>query len=421
MIPMRYRVRVVRITRRTGVLIALVAGGLLTIVGSAVLATAQGGTTTEPTPTPKGLAAKVVASQAQCEAYTETPLNKTNGVSDERCLAQAAYSVMGTANDPATLLPKIDAIVRSKGGLLGSTCHLVMHLVGRRYGEDHGVTLDSLQQFLPRSNDPGCSAGFAHGLISTLGDAVATAAPEAAAICQQSPTREQRYTCIHGLGHAFMRTYLESISHALRGCDSLGARLAPDCGMGVFHDYWLSVSGVDETQRPANVELSPRKLCARQPLRFVRVCWYPAYLVRPPAVPIVDEAGADRQCNGLTGVQRFGCITAASVATSGDDARTDLASCRYFHGADVAACVRSVGAETLAKKPVSKQVAFVDGCTQFRTEGERSACFSWLARALTVATDGRFAREGCTRVAPEGRAACRNGARRWNEPLETFT
>src|SRR5262245_56905766 len=404
-------------TRRVGVLIVLLVSGLLAVL--AVGATAlRGGN--DPAPGLRGTAATVVATQSQCSAYTDTPANKTNGVSDERCLANAAYTVLRDAPDPATLLPEIDAFVRIHGGYLGSMCHLVMHRVGRMYAADHGVTLSNLLDYLPRSNSPNCSAGFAHGMISTLGPAVAAAGPKAAAICRRGETREQEYTCVHGLGHAFMRNYSESIPYALRGCDTLGDRFAPDCGMGVFHDYWLSLSGLDDTQMPADVELSPRKLCAGQAARYVRVCWYPSFLIRPPATPIGDPADVDRLCSGLQGIQRFGCVTAGSVVNSGSPT-ADLATCHYFHGADVAACVRAVGAETLASRPVAAQVGLVNRCAGFEGAGERAACFSWLARALTVATDGRFATQGCTQVVPAGRPACNAGARAWREPLETFT
>jgi hypothetical protein len=407
-----------RRTRRIGALLALLVVGLL---GAGALATAalRGGSS-DAAPTP-GLAGKVVAAQEQCDAYLDTPANKTNGVSDETCLARAVYTVLRSAKDPATLLPRIDEVAAKQGGFLDSMCHLVMHRVGRMYADDHGVTLTNLLDFLPRSNNPNCSAGFAHGMISTLGAAVAAAGPKAADICARAETREEEYTCVHGLGHAFMRNYSEQIPYALKGCDSLGRRYAPDCGMGVFHDYWLSASGLDETTRPSSIDLSPRSLCRKQPERFVRVCWYPSFLVRPPATPLGGPADAARACRGLAGIQRFGCITAATVAAGASDPREQLASCSYFHGSDVAACVRSVGAETLAKKPLSAQVRLVNACSRFKASAEHDACASWLAKSLTVATDGRFARPGCDAASTELRAACRAGAKAWRQPLETFT
>jgi hypothetical protein len=405
-------------TKRIGIVAAVLVVALLP-VGVVAAATLRGGTH-DVAPTP-GLASKVVATQEQCDAYLDTPANKTNGVSDETCLARAAYTVIKNVKDPAALLPQVDDVAAKQGGFLDSTCHLVMHRVGRMYAEDHHVTLANLLDFLPRSNNPNCSAGFAHGMISTLGAAVAAAGPRAADVCRKAETREEEYTCIHGLGHAFMRNYSEQIPYALKGCDSLGARYAPDCGMGVFHDYWLSVSGLDETTRPSSVDLSPRSLCAKQPERFVRVCWYPSFLVRPPATPLGGPADAARACAGLVGVQRFGCVTAATVAAGASDPREQLATCSYFHGSDVAACVRSVGAETLAKKPVAAQVGLIDACTRFRAASERSACAWWLAKSLTVATDGRFGKDGCSRVAQAERRACNAGAKAWRQPLETFT
>ena len=405
-------------TKRVVILVAFLLAALL--AAGVVAAAALRGGSSEAAPTP-GLAAKVVATQDQCDAYLDTPANRTNGVSDETCLARAAYTVIRDVKDPATLLPQVDDVAAQQGGFLDSMCHLVMHRVGRMYAEDHGVTLTNLLDFLPRSNNPNCSAGFAHGMISTLGAAVAAAGPKAAQICARAQTREEEYTCVHGLGHAFMRNYSEQIPYALKGCDSLGARYAPDCGMGVFHDYWLSASGLDETARPSSVDLSPRSLCGKQPDRFVRVCWYPAYLIRPPSSPLGGPADAAHVCAGLEGIQRFGCITAATVAASAPDPHEQLASCSYFHGSDVAACVRSVGAETFAKKPLRAQVGLVDACTRFRAASERDGCVAWLAKSLTVATDGRFARRGCTAVSAALRDACRAGAKAWRQPLETFT
>ena len=98
-----------------------------------------------------------------------------------------------------------------------------MHTVGRTYARDHGVTLATLMDFLPRTNDPGCSAGFAHGLVT--GVAPRTPQPgAAAAVCAQAATRYQRYSCVHGLGHAFMRINGDRLPPALALCRALGPR-----------------------------------------------------------------------------------------------------------------------------------------------------------------------------------------------------
>jgi hypothetical protein len=57
-----------------------------------------------------------------------------------------------------------------------------------------GVTLATLMEYLPRSNDPGCTAGFAHGLVTGVAPDIDSRRPhEAAAVCGQVGTRYQRY------------------------------------------------------------------------------------------------------------------------------------------------------------------------------------------------------------------------------------
>ena len=59
---------------------------------------------------------------------------------------------------------------------------------------------------LPRTNDPGCSAGYAHGLVTAVAPEIERAGPKVAnRLCAESETRYQRYSCTHGFGHAFMR------------------------------------------------------------------------------------------------------------------------------------------------------------------------------------------------------------------------
>src|SRR2546429_384295 len=103
-------------------------------------------------------------------------------------------------------------------------------------------------------------------------------------------TPPRRYSCIHGLGHAYMRLYSELLPPALAACRSLGPVDAPDCGQGAFHDYWIALSGLDATRHPA-MAVSPRQLCGRQPALFVRACWFRAFLERPPRRPIATAGG----------------------------------------------------------------------------------------------------------------------------------
>jgi hypothetical protein len=111
------------------------------------------------------------------------------------CLIDQATLLVEHTNDPANELPRIDGYVHSVGGWLQANCHVMMHTVGRRYGKKEHVTLTNLLDYLPKTNDPGCSAGFAHGMLIALGPQIQKLGPTgAAADCHRAPTRYQRYS-----------------------------------------------------------------------------------------------------------------------------------------------------------------------------------------------------------------------------------
>src|SRR5205085_220172 len=126
-----------------------------------------------------------------------------------------------------------------------------------------------------------------------------------------------RYSCIHGLGHAYMRLYSELLAPALSMCRALGRVNAPDCAQGAFHDYWIAESGLDST-KALHAAASPRRLCGRQPALFVRACWFRAFLERPPRHAIATARDVSSACRGLVAIQRAGCVTAASLVTTPD-------------------------------------------------------------------------------------------------------
>jgi hypothetical protein len=70
----------------------------------------------------------------------------------------------------------------------------------------------------------------------------------------------------------------DSLAPALDLCRGLGARAAPDCAQGAYHDYWFAVAGVDDASLPSQAVTDPRRLCAAQPRPFVRPCWYRAFV-----------------------------------------------------------------------------------------------------------------------------------------------
>src|ERR671934_2998725 len=215
-----------------------------------------------------------------CDSFTRRPARFRTCLSD-----QALWLVVHT-HDAARELPRIDRYAHSVGGFLTKTCHILMHPVGRRYARLVHLTLARLRDYLPRSNDPDCSAGFGHGLIMALGPQIVRMGPKgAAAACRKASTRYQRYSCVHGLGHAYMRLFNETVAPAIGACASLGRADAADCAQGAFHDYWIAVAGLDQTRRPAQLTKSPRKLCGGQHSQFVRACWFRAFLEQPPKRP----------------------------------------------------------------------------------------------------------------------------------------
>ena len=337
------------------------------------------------------------------------------------CLIHQLLALVTASRDPASEVPRIDRYAHASGGYLEGNCHILMHTVGRRYGAQRHVTLEKLWHFLPRSNDPGCSAGFAHGLMTFLGPQIIVAGPKGvAAQCARAPTRYERYSCIHGLGHAYARLFLEYIDLGLQACGKLGPENAPDCAQGVYHDYWIAVSGLDGARRPANAATSPRAICARAPRTYIRGCWYRAWLERPPSAPVSSAARILALCRGLATVQHAGCVTGASLITSSDPFQ-QLRICSRLRSIAAIACVRGVRVGGVALSPLDQQVDLVRRCASI-VPAAQHGCYFWLGKTLAVITNGRFGDTGCTRLAfAATQDRCRLGARSYEGPLETFS
>ena len=311
------------------------------------------------------------------------------------------------SRDPARELPRIDRRVAALGGSVEASCHVLMHEVGREYARSHRLTLSDLQRYVPRSNNPNCSAGFGMGLVMYLGPQILRSGGKAAAhACARLPTRYRVYTCVHGLGHALMRAYHGDLGQAVRACRALRRAFAPDCAQGVFHDYWISLRGADGTTRPRGV-LSPRTLCDGR-LTYIRPCWYRYFLEQPIELPIRDAHDLRRACRGLHGLERYGCISAAALTISSNPF-DQMRICLRLARADASACVRGVPDQALAGEP-HRQLRLIRMC---RTKD----CYEWIGRTLAVVTNGRFR---CTALV-RGREACAAGSRRMDEALVTFS
>ena len=218
---------------------------------------------------------------------------------------------------------------------------------------------------LPRTNDPGCSAGYAHGLVTAVAPEIEKAGPKVAnRLCAESETRYQRYSCTHGFGHAFMRLNNDEIAPALQMCEQLGTGAAPDCAQGIYHDYWFAVNGIDATAKPKNPVTDPRELCGAQPEEFVRPCWYRAFVETAAGTRTESGAQIDEMCAGLEGLQRQACVTGA-IVIGPPDPRNQLAVCASLEPTtDVAACIRGTKVQNLINFTRELQVELIKDCKQ---------------------------------------------------------
>lgn len=336
----------------------------------------------------------------------------------DACYVRLLLQDIDRSGDPANELPRIDRLARAAGTSLEVRCHQLMHVVGRRWAREHRLTLDGLQDVVPRSNDPGCSAGFGMGIVMYLGpEIISTGGRSAVKACEALPTRMRAFTCVHSLGHALMRGYHETLFLAVNACRRLGAAYAPDCAQGVFHDYWISLRGADETTSPVDAVRSPRTLCAQYP-RFALSCWYRYYIEQPELPSISSARDLTTLCRGLAGLQRAGCVAGAAKTIPEEPLAQARLCARLAVAADAVACLRGVANQTYAGMP-AKQVELFRICAHMPSGG-RAGCDAWFGRTFNVLTNGRFLRNGCPQLGARDRGACTAGAREWRRPLVTF-
>ena len=372
----------------------------------------------------------VAAGGAHAGAPPKLPVYDNGGFMRECQFAPAKYIwgcyvhrllvLIDKSHDPADALPRIDKAVHAAGGYIEGNCHMMMHVVGRMYGRRHHVTLLNLQRFLPKSNDPGCSAGFGMGLVMYLAPQIYDLNPAAVVrLCMRQPTRFRSYTCIHALGHAYMRMVHDRLKLGVRLCTALPDGQAPDCAQGAFHDYWLSLSGTDGAHQRRGATRAARVVCKHQRSSFVRPCWYRYFLELPPKTPPAHAQGLRRLCRGLGGLQRSGCIGAASLIVSAVPS-IQMRVCAQLGATDTVSCLRGMQVQNVMGQP-KKELALVRMCARVKARA-RNGCYRWLGKTLAVVTNGAFRQHGCAQLASRSsRADCVAGALTWNRALGTFS
>ena len=334
------------------------------------------------------------------------------------CYVKGMLEQVEKSGDPASELPKIDRTVRTSGGFVAANCHILMHEVGRSFARRNDVTLETLFKYVPKSNDPGCSAGFGMGMVMHLGTELVLEPRKVAPICSELPTRFREYTCYHGSGHAFMRGYHGKLSSAIIACKTLATH-TPDCAQGAFHDYWISLSGGDGTTKPTNADTNPRRVCAAY--SYPLPCWYRFFWERRQSADVGDQADVTRLCKGTRSGQRAGCIAGASLLLSRAAEPVEHAlKCSRLKGNDAVSCLRGVNVPALTGDRYA-QLRLLRTCKS-QARANRSLCFSWFGRTLNVVTNGRFETGGCVQLKlSSARTACVAGARKLGEPLGTFS
>ena len=336
-----------------------------------------------------------------------------------RCYVKGLLEEVERLGNPATGLLDIDRKVHEVGGFLQAACHSLMHEVGRTWAKDHGVTIENLYTYVPRSNDPGCSAGFGMGMAMYLGPKLVIEPRSVLRTCSQLATRFREYTCVHGAGHAFMRGYHGQLVDSVRSCNTLGLLRAPDCAQGAFHDHWIALGGADGATAPEGAETSPEAVCGA--FQYKRPCWYRYFWERKASERVYTAEDVLDACGGLERLQRAGCLGGASLLVSRERDPVDHARvCTELSGTDTYNCLRGVNVPALDGKRF-EQLRLINTCGDLPNE-TRAWCFNWFSRTLNVVTDGAFRRAGCGQVADAGdRASCRVGARRTDRPLRTFS
>ena len=138
------------------------------------------------------------------------------------CYSRTFAALVRRADDPRDAVERIGDAAWAEGGFLLANCHGLMHTVGRAYARAHDVTLATLMDYLRVRTTPAARPGSRTGSSPASRRRSTYAGPRARRRVRRAETRYQRYSCVHGFGHAFMRVYDERLAPALALCRALG-------------------------------------------------------------------------------------------------------------------------------------------------------------------------------------------------------
>ena len=179
-----------------------------------------------------------------------------------------------------------------------------MHEVGRTWATRHGVTLENVFRYVPKSNDPGCSAGFGMGLVIS-------------SRCTARAEASQRHPGLHAAADTVPRIHM----HPRRGPRAHARIPRPAHGRhpSLQHAGQALRAGLragrvprllDLAQRrrrdetgPTGATPSPRSVCGKY--SYPRPCWYRFFWERRPNAR-VESRRTSQLCGDLEGCSEQG-------------------------------------------------------------------------------------------------------------------
>src|SRR4051794_29904968 len=72
-------------------------------------------------------------------------------VAKDACYERMLLQAIDRSGDPADELPRIDRRAKATDSSLYANCHMYMHVVGRAWAREHHLTLERLQDVVPKS------------------------------------------------------------------------------------------------------------------------------------------------------------------------------------------------------------------------------------------------------------------------------
>ncbi|TSC72864.1 MAG: hypothetical protein G01um101438_263 [Parcubacteria group bacterium Gr01-1014_38] len=321
-----------------------------------------------------------------------SPVGSGSGLSAlEACLSSPGFRERVTcyqpilegqlqAQGPRGVLSELDRLQEERP-VFRAHCHDMAHVLGRFWIARGGTVADGF-----REGSNICHAGFFHGMVERvfrggekLTDEPLHFSPEelrakVATVCGpevlQTTSRNIRFQCLHGLGHAVVFSLGYRLPIALEICDVLPGNWDQNsCAGGAFME---NITGVERERRMLRAG-DPHYPCSIVPPKYRDSCY-----------------GMQTSWMLEDGLAWDAIIAACRAAGSSQ------LSCFQSFGRDVSPRVRQGG-----------PVAFVPLCTQLAPD-ERAACIRGAVYALADHTwDGRYAYPFCAVVpSADVRAEC---------------